>query len=307
MIWPALRREAGLRVASAVTHLLAAQAEDGFWRDYALPPGASESWTTAWVLCALLEIDPDPGADWARRAGHALLASGSASGWGYNRATGPDADSTAWTLRALAALGQPPADGWRCLQRYLDRHGRAHTFLESDAGEWGRAHADVTAMVGLALVETGAPRDLVVRVRHGLLDLCRPGDLWSAYWWSCDAYAAAWAIEFLRRSGGVPNELSARVSAWVERAGGGENALDAAHLLLAALSTGVTAAPVAAELADRLLDLATAPGWAPSPALLVPPKEPGPEQERAEGHPDEAALVTTSLAALALSRWLRSA
>src|SRR5688572_13709920 len=52
-----LRRMADSAVAGGVRYLLSGQDEDGFWRDYDLRAGSSDSWTTAWVGWCLTSLD----------------------------------------------------------------------------------------------------------------------------------------------------------------------------------------------------------------------------------------------------------
>ncbi len=72
------------------------QHPDGCWRDYQLEPGASEAWTTAVVLWSLAGAQPCSVAlPSVRAAMDALHALQKPAGWGYNRHTAADADSTA--------------------------------------------------------------------------------------------------------------------------------------------------------------------------------------------------------------------
>src|SRR6266446_1158594 len=104
---PGLNERMRCAVAAAVRLLLLNQDEDGYWRDYQLPPGRSEAWTTACVGCALFaassyaRISQSP----LHRAATVLLAAQRPEGWGYNRKTACDADSTSWVLCFLAQLG----------------------------------------------------------------------------------------------------------------------------------------------------------------------------------------------------------
>src|SRR5207253_672595 len=115
-----------------------------FWRDYNLQPGPSDVWATAWIgscLCGCRSFNDSTGRALAM-AVRAISSAVKQGGWGYNRSTGPDADSTAWTCRFLAACNVPLRSMTKeALSRYVDTSGAAHTFCEPGAGSWGEAHA----------------------------------------------------------------------------------------------------------------------------------------------------------------------
>src|SRR5207245_6691366 len=86
-----------------------------------------------------------------QRAAAAVWRSQREGGWGYNRGTGPDADTSAWVLRFLSACGfgvEPTS----YLAPYIDPGGGVHTFREPGFGSWTDAHDDVAANAGLALL-----------------------------------------------------------------------------------------------------------------------------------------------------------
>ena len=103
MRWPAYSRQASAAVRQGTQYLLAHQDRTGLWHDYSLPPGPSDAWSTAWVGWCLAGSDAPMAAGARRNAATALLALRQPEGWGYSAATGPDADSTAWVVRFLAA------------------------------------------------------------------------------------------------------------------------------------------------------------------------------------------------------------
>src|SRR6185503_10172256 len=72
------------------------------------------------------------------------------AGWGFNAATGPDADSTAYALCLLREVGQAaaPADEAWLQDRWLPGRGFA-TYDRLD--NWGLAHPDVTPIAFRAL------------------------------------------------------------------------------------------------------------------------------------------------------------
>jgi hypothetical protein len=224
-----------------VDSLLQQQDRDGFWREFALQPGASEAWTTAWVGWCLARAIPGGGARQARirascaRAATSLWRSRSTDGWGYNRRTGPDADTTSWVLRFLGACGSrlEPAP---YLAPYVDAGGGVHTFRELDFGAWTDAHDDVAANAGLALLTTSASRPLADRIKHRLATRF-PGQ---TYWWSTPTYGVAWTLRFLKASGGLSPRIADSARDWVARLPPSESAFEVAHRLMAVIATATS-------------------------------------------------------------------
>jgi hypothetical protein len=189
------------------------------------------------------------------------------------------------------------------LEPYLDVGGSAHTFLEGDSGSWGAAHPDVTPVVGLALLATAAAPVLICRVRGAVLRACGPGGTWPSFWWNTDAYATAWSVEFLARSGGVPQEIAADVHAWSSDLSPNASVIEVALRLLAALAVNGAAGQVGLTLVDAILDRFDGPnGWPPSALLMVPPK--GDTPGGSGPHQDVAGLLSTAIATVALARWV---
>jgi hypothetical protein len=114
-----------------------------------------------------------------------------ADGWGYNRATASDADTTSFALRLAGGDAS-------VLDRYVDDDGRAHTFAGTHFGSWAWAHADVTATVGIALADAG--EDATALRRAALRDI----GAWNSFWWTTDAYAVARTLELLDVTGDIP-------------------------------------------------------------------------------------------------------
>jgi len=301
----ALVRHSTECIRGAVAHLLEAQDADGLWRDYALAPGCSEAWTTAWVAWCLTHFGTRPSiASAVRRAAIALERICTPVGWGYNREAIPDADSTGWAVRFLCAAGVRPGDqATSCVAEFLDSAGRAHTFRGADQGTWSDAHADVTAIVGLALLACGADGGLIQRTRSAVVNAQRADGLWTSFWWATDAYAALWSVQFLDRTGGlnpnVRNRLTQCFSAASPQGTGLENAL---WLSLAIESRNVdlrlTEALVACLIEAYLPD-----GWPGSALLLDPPRFSGDAVSPAGPHSDVRGLISTAMACWALARW----
>ena len=306
MRWPAYGRQARYAVREGVRYLLAQQDPAGLWHDYSLPPGPSDAWTTAWVGWCLAGSEAPAAATARRHAAAALLALRQPNGWGYNASTGPDADSTAWAVRFLASLGVASGPQVQaCLEGYLDALGHAHTFPDLP-NSWGAAHSDVTPVVGLALLAIGSSPQIVLRVRRAVLVTYRPDGGWPSFWWSADAYATAWSLIFLARSGGIPAQVRSEGVRWLAVHADSGSAMESACQLLAAVTLQPGAGPIAANIVDDLLDAfdSSAGAWPPSPVLLVPRADRLGAAEPTEAHADGRRLMTTALSCVALQRWL---
>lgn len=292
----------------AADGLASRQAPDGFWRDYWLKPGASEDWVTA---CCIVALAREPASSMhveaARVAGRALHSAGRPGGWGYNRDTVADADSSAWALRSLAALGYVSRGTAEALLRtYLDANARARTFLPPEqAGNWGLPHADVTPLVGIALLAIEGSTPLSTRVRAAVLADQAADGAWRSFWWAGDAYATARSLEFLRLSGGIPRERSRAALGWLRNHSVATHCLDAAHLLTICALLGHSAD----YCLDLLFESQCADGlWPPSPALLTPPQEGdfSTAEESARNY-DSQRILGSAMVLMALKLWWQGA
>ena len=267
----------------------------------------SEGWSTAWVGWSLSHRVADGSVRSALvKAASALRRCQRPDGWGYNRTTGPDADSTAWVIRFLSLSGcHHGLETIRLLESYIDVCGRAHTFREATAGSWGDAHPDVTPIVGLALLTSNAPIPTIERIRNAVLDGRSANGVWRSFWWATDAYATAWSVEFLAKTGGIPEQVTSDVTAWLRHANSSTAAFMLSYQLLTAVTLGLSQDKLAATLVDNLLDLAVNDhGWPPSSQLLVPPKTG--RTETAVASFSDTGLMTTAIAASAIARWLNA-
>ena len=187
-------------LAAGIGFLLAAQAADGSWRDWQLPPGESRTWPTAYVGFRLSGL-AGPGAamvaeplrraaEWLRTEEHA------AGGWGYAPITGPDADSTALAAAFLYAQRAPSRRAARVLLAHQRADGGFATYTRTwSHGAWTISHPEITAAAILALVgDHWDAADALSRAIAYLRQVRRPDGLWPSYWWTSPLYATEVAL-----------------------------------------------------------------------------------------------------------------
>jgi len=213
-----------------IRYLLALQQPEGCWTDYALPTGQSDQWVTAYIGLAL--------ARHGKRMRHqeSLMAARTAAkwlteqrtysaGWGYNAATGPDADSTAIALALLRELGWPVAAHD---QAFLQQHWRDEGGLATyqGPGAWGTVHWDVTPLgyLGLSPAAQRALRPQFLRAIAA--NRCADGT-WLSYWWKRPYYSTFTTLEALAQIG-EPEPGNAGAPAAVQPA---DNAFDLACII----------------------------------------------------------------------------
>lgn len=301
-------REVKTAIAKGEAFLLSRQAGDGYWRDYSLPPGPSEAWTTAFIGWTLAQAPTRQSFVFPLRvAADALHALRRPEGWGYNRHTATDADSTAWVWRLLATL-----DDYRgvaassSLRMYLSDTGAARTFLSSERfGTWAQTHADVTPVVGLALLAVGAEPSLVGRLRHASLAARVNGGLWRSFWWTTDSYAIARNLELISATGGVPPEVFHAACDWLRNIDGPRSSLEAAQHLNIAVSLRAACMAIGERLQERLLRWQLGDGsWSESPVLLAPTQWRDSERGGGPAYADTERLMSTATVVGALKCWL---
>jgi hypothetical protein len=301
----ALRRYASERVALGLDLLVAAQDLDGLWRDYNLVLGPSEGWTTSYIGWLVSQFAAHHGCAAAvRRAAAALLTIRAPGGWGYDRDSIADADSTAWTLRFLHGAGfrLGISESTR-LEDFVDGAGRAHTFESTEYGTWSDAHDDVTPVVGMALLASNSCCEALRRVRKAVIDAQRADGLWTSFWWASASYASFWSVYFLRRTGGLPGAVRGRIRASLFDAPLQGCTLDEALWLLLALESEHPDSPPTERLVHRILETSGERGWAGSPLLLVPKRFENDTASPLGPHADTRGLMTTAVACWALARW----
>ncbi|WP_127127718.1 hypothetical protein [Pseudoflavitalea rhizosphaerae] len=300
-------------VQRAEHFLISQQDADGCWRDYQLEPGASEAWTTATVLYSLTGAQPSSvPVPIVNAAIQALLNLQRPTGWGYNRHTATDGDSTAWACRALASLEALPGTLLAALlQNYIHENGSTRTFLLQERfGSWAGNHADVQPMIGLALLKCYSSKTalqatemtrLIFLLRNHCINSAGNG-LWRSFWWASDAYAIAINLEFLQTSGGIPVTIRQSAITWLKKEIIPQTAFEAAQLLKIALLCG-SGAYLATSYTRYLLDKQIDDGsWPPAQLLLVPKQFEKIQQgnDHSSAFTDKNKLMSTAMALTAL-------
>lgn len=256
----------------ALARLVAAQHDDGHWEDYELPIGRSDSWVTAYLTTALAELGRAGGsADAAMAAGRGATWLTSRRsypcGWGYNAQAGPDADSTAWALRALRAAGSTirSAD-IRLLHTHQQPSGGVTTYLHGPE-HWSDPHPDVTPVAALALWDAGCQSPIAPALAY-LSEMRHADGSWPAYWWSTAHYSTLLNVE-LRAALGRLEGNEQPVVLLDDPAFRVETALDLA-CILGTVAIGKGPSTVTRQLAGELVALQRPDGsWEPSPRLRV--------------------------------------
>jgi hypothetical protein len=204
-------------MAGGLDFVLRGQHADGRFIDWALPPGASSAWSTAYVgllVAELPEGDQQRSAAATRAAAHWLQAHPAAGGgWGYNESVGADADSSAFALRLLARTGLPIAAEHvdRLLSFQCGDGGFSTYGSDAGFGAWGQSHADVSAACGMALAMPGstAARAPLQRCLAYVATRRGPDGLWPSFWWRSPWYATHAALSLLKAAGVLPRPLEA--------------------------------------------------------------------------------------------------
>ncbi len=290
-------------IGRGIDFLLQEQDADGFWREFDLPPGASESWTTAWVgWCLTRAVSTDPIQQFrvrkaCSRAARAVWETRCPGGWGYNHRTGPDADSTAWVLRFLNACGAHirPTE---FLLPYIDPGGGVHTFREARYRSWTNGHDDVAANAGLALFASTAANQLVSRIQDRLVRRFPV----ETFWWSTPTYGIAWTLCLLSASGSLSQQIRQTAFNWIGDLSDSMSSFEIAHRLMAVSQMEPTG-HTARTFVDQLLDLVGLRGWAGSSFLLVPSDD---TDSKPPPNSELRGLLTTALCIRTLSDWFGS-
>ena len=289
----------------AAEFLIAERQQDDFWRDFRLVNGASDEWVTAFVGYALVTSGAPLPAGLAAQTVRALLRrQRREGGWGYNRISPADSDSTAWALKFLGAAGcsGPETESAKAfLLSHLRTEGGLSTYAETTSLRFGGVATDDSGWRSAHLCVAANAAGLIGEPLVGhLLSSQGTDGAWPAYWWSDDAFSTALAVESLAPLAAL--ESRSRAAEWARRrAASGSKAFDRAWLIRI-LSTGGEADRAQARTMALALAAEQRPdgGWDSSAGMLFP--DPG-EIRRHQDAPvvhDENRLFTAASALLAL-------
>jgi len=301
----------------AIAALLERQGQNGLWRDFLLFNDESNEWVSAFVAAALAEAD---GRRVFRAAADAMSRLATQQrpdgGWGYDDASEPDADSTAWVLRFYARFGGLGGEAV----------ARATAFLRSHAKSGGVAtYRDSADLTSFAVVMPDLPQEgwkqaqcCVTAAAAPFVDWNvlpyfavqqSPEGCWKSYWWHNDAYPTALCAEVLATSASYARNVDA-ACAWATREAAHPelNDFDAAFCLRILLlrPEDVAMRRTARQIVERLRERLLPDGrWQtgalarfPMPDILAP--EAG---DRSTPFQDQHGLFTTAAVLAALARW----
>lgn len=301
-----LNNELEAVILRGLDYVLRKQDAAGSWTDWALPPGPSSEWTTAYIGCRLCGTgarfrDHIAGA-LERAAGWLLDHRFPDGGWGYNPKVESDADSTALAIVFLSAVARPaPPQAYAHLRRFQRQDGGFSTFLPDGlTGSWGHSHPEITPIALLALLtdQAGSP-DLVIDRGVGWIRRARRFDgTWDAFWWATRLGSSEANLALLA-SIGCP-----------ERVPGVLTRMDPTDSLQSAMLLSTMAAEGWSSLAETLthrLIAAQAPDgtWRSAPALRITRRDCDRPWDHADAGPlfaDPRRLFTTATVLGALSK-----
>jgi squalene-hopene/tetraprenyl-beta-curcumene cyclase len=195
-------------IAAGLDYILSMQAEDGSWTEWALPPGSSSIWTTAYVGYKLRYLPLKLAAIAAPRIAAAARWLSDKEfadcGWGYNEAVGSDADSTSYAILFLASAGlQVPNAAYTLLGNLQCADGGFATYLPiCEPDSWNVSHPDVTPIALLALLTLPAPDRKVIQRGIGyVLQHKTLVGLWNSFWWRSCLYGTEASLSLLDAAG----------------------------------------------------------------------------------------------------------
>jgi hypothetical protein len=204
-------------VGRGIEFLCRRQHADGFWAEWALPPGESRAWTTAYVGWKLgtLPRHLAPAAALGRAASWLAGAGFADGGWGYGPGTGPDADSTALALLFLGSRGRRSRSALPILLAHQQSDGGFATYTRAwNHGAWTLSQPEVTATVLLALRDEPSAFEPAAAATRYLHAHRRADGLWPSYWWTSPLYATDVALAGLCDDPAVtPDRVAAAVRA----------------------------------------------------------------------------------------------
>jgi squalene cyclase len=191
-----------------IEFILRQQSSDGSWTDWALPPGPSYHWVTAYIGCQLAAVPPQLCSLGApeRRAAAQWLARRefNEGGWGYNDKVVSDADSTAHAIVFLSRAGMAVSErSYKRLTDFQQSDGGFSTYPSDEGlGSWGLSHPDVTAVAARALLtKSGSYSTALNRATEYLMGQREANGMWNSFWWDSPLYATEASLSLFRATG----------------------------------------------------------------------------------------------------------
>lgn len=195
-------------IAVGLNYILSMQSANGSWTEWALPPGSSSTWTTAYVGVKLRHLPLELSSIAAPRvalAAHWLNDNAfSDYGWGYNQAVVSDADSTSYAILFLTSAGQQvPHSSYSLLVDLQRADGGFSTYLPvGEPNSWNVSHPDVTPIALLAMLTHPAPdRNVIQRGIEYVLRQKTSLGLWNSFWWDSCLYGTEASLSLLNAAG----------------------------------------------------------------------------------------------------------
>ncbi len=196
-------------LSAGLAYILGTQNKNGSWLDFYLLPGPSDIWVTAYVGYSLTQVAKVVSENRLReslsRARDWIASSMNADfGWGYNKKTDTDADSTAYSINFLASLGESVDNrSFTRLRGFQKGDGGFCTYLLTDEGHsWGDSHPDVTPVALLALLnKLEADDEIIVRGARSVLKNRGADGFWQSFWFDTPLYSTAVNLKFLDKIG----------------------------------------------------------------------------------------------------------
>ncbi len=260
------------------------------------------AWTTAYIGYTLTFIALPEDNEVFEKAANALYQLKTKKGWGYNNEASSDADSTAWVWRFFSRLGVNELGDITpesTLKQYLCDNFSARTFPSKDQfGTWAVQHDEVTPLVGVSLFETEPISMLIEKIRKAVIESWHKNRSWMPFWWTDDAYAWAKNLEFLKVSGGIPDNIFSVGQQWLtNKTLFVENTFDIAQLLTCSIF--LDSHDVLEQALIKIEQMQLEDGsWPSSKTLVVPGQKD--EREEREVFSDTQSIMSTGSALLAL-------
>ncbi|HEU0134272.1 MAG TPA: prenyltransferase/squalene oxidase repeat-containing protein [Allosphingosinicella sp.] len=300
-------RSPAAAIRSAARFLIAARQQDDFWRDFRLVNGESDEWVTAFVGYALVKSGVPLPAGLVPETVRALLGRQRAEGgWGYNRISPADSDSTAWVLKFLAAaeVSGPPTESAKAfLLSHLRPEGGLSTYAPATRLLFGGAPAadDSGWRSGHPCVAANAAGLIGEPLTAHLLSIQGADGAWPAYWWRDDALSTALASESLEAIEGAAGSRSS-AAAWAAlRSPSATGVFERAWLIQAHGAGGSAERARAREMALALAaEQRPDGGWDSSAEMLFPDPARLHREAGATVVRDQNRLFTAASALLAL-------